>query len=96
MRPSGSSGGHRGLKSIIEALGAQEFARLRIGIGRPQGYIDAADYVLSEFSAREKKQLKELMQKAADCCRMWLAEGPSACMNTFNRRRPQLSEQERS
>lgn len=86
VRPCGSFGGHRGLKSIIDALGTQEFSRMRIGIGRPRRYVDAADYVLSAFTSNEKKQIKEIIQKAVDCCHMWLAEGVTACMNTYNKR----------
>lgn len=88
IRPGGSSGGHRGLSSIIGSLGTEDFPRLRIGIGRPSnGDRDAADFVLSPFMKREKEKLKETMQSACDCCRMWVVEGMTDSMNVFNRRR---------
>lgn len=85
LRPSGSSAGQRGLKSIIEALGANEFARLRIGIGRPNN-IDAASYVLSSFAKREKEGLKEIISRACDCCEIWVKYGTAKAMNIFNKR----------
>ncbi len=87
IRPDGSSGGHRGLSSIIESLGTQEFPRLRIGIGRPsRGNIDAADFVLSPFTKREKTEMKEVVGAACDCCRAWVIDGITESMNIFNRR----------
>jgi PTH1 family peptidyl-tRNA hydrolase len=85
LRPSGSSAGQRGLKSIIETLGSNEFGRLRIGIGRPNN-MDAASYVLSSFAKRQKEQLKEIIIRACDCCEMWVKEGMSKSMNIFNKR----------
>jgi len=98
IKSSGSSGGHRGLKSIIESLKGDGFARLRIGIGRPAQAIssrvkvkrdDKADisaYVLSHFSKKEKPELSELIEKASDCCRVWVAKGINKSMNIFNQR----------
>lgn len=86
IRPSGSSGGHNGLQSIIDSLGSREFSRLRIGIGRPQDRICAADYVLSPFNKKEKNNLKEIIEDACDCCRAWLTKGVIGSMNIFNRR----------
>ena len=86
IRPEGSSAGHRGLDSAINALGTNEFLRLRIGIGRPSRNIDAADFVLSPFDKEEKKQIKDSLERAVDCCRMWLAKGIAASMNNFNKR----------
>ncbi len=86
IRPSGSSGGHRGLKSVIGCLGSQEFCRLRIGIGRPQGaVVDSADYVLAPFDKKEKEKIKEIIERACDCCRSWVSEGLTESMNIFNR-----------
>ena len=82
----GSSGGHRGIKSIIDSIGSPEFARLRIGIGRPRQNTDAADYVLSPFNKREKEELKEIIERALDCCYMWVAKGVTETMNIFNKR----------
>jgi PTH1 family peptidyl-tRNA hydrolase len=86
IRPSGTSGGHRGLESIIEALASRDFCRLRIGIDKPQEDIDAADYVLSGFTKDQKRRFPEAMARAAECCRVWMYEGVSKSMNIFNRR----------
>ncbi len=87
IRPDGSSGGHRGLGSIIDSLGSQEFGRLRIGISRPlKGNIDAASFVLSPFTKREKGKMKETIEEACDCCRAWAKKGITESMNIFNRR----------
>lgn len=87
LRPFGSSGGHRGLKSVIDSLGTQEFSRLRVGIGRPAGEsADEAEYVLSSFGRNQKIQVKELIAEAADCCAAWVNKGIIDTMNTFNKR----------
>lgn len=84
IRPAGSSGGHRGLKSIIGNLDSEDFARLRVGIGRPGEDTQAQDYVLSNFLRREEKSLKDAIDRAGDCCRVWATEGVSKAMNMFN------------
>jgi len=86
IRSSGSSAGHRGLDSIIDYLGTQHIARLRIGIGRPKANIDSREYVLSRFSKKEKEQLRNILDNAADCCKAWLTKGITEAMNIFNRR----------
>jgi PTH1 family peptidyl-tRNA hydrolase len=86
IRPRGSSGGHRGLQSIMDYLGGGDFARLRIGIGRPRQKADAAGYVLSVFTREEKEQVKKTIREACDCCESWVAEGIAKSMNIFNRR----------
>jgi PTH1 family peptidyl-tRNA hydrolase len=86
IKPAGSSGGHRGLVSIIEALGSQDFARLRIGIGRPSQGRDAPDYVLSRFHRAEIPSVKKVVKEACACCEMWLTQGTDKAMNVFNRR----------
>ncbi len=88
IRPFGSSGGHRGLQSIISALGIQDFCRLRVGIGRPHKDTAAAAYVLSAFTNKEKKQIKEIIARASDCCRFWVKRGIVESMNTFNKSLP--------
>jgi PTH1 family peptidyl-tRNA hydrolase len=82
----GSSGGHRGLKSTIDSLGTQDFARLGIGIGRPLNNLDASEYVLSPFTRREKQQISSVIKKASDCCLVWANEGITKSMNIFNRK----------
>ncbi len=83
IRPRGSSGGHKGLASIIAHAGTQEFSRLRIGIGRP-AHQDAAEYVLSRFAAAEKKAVADAVAHAAACGTMWLHQGITESMQHFN------------
>lgn len=85
MRPSGGSGGHRGMRSIIRELGSQDFPRLRIGIGRPPGRMDPADYVLQDFSAEEEPLLEEALAQAVAAIETWLGEGVEVAMTRYNR-----------
>lgn len=84
FRPSGSSGGHNGLNSIIAELGTNKFNRLRLGIGRPDNTADAVDYVLSNFTPAEEKALPDFINCALDCVTCWVREGAQAAMNRFN------------
>jgi len=85
LRPGGSSGGQNGIKSIIQHLGgAQEFARIRIGIGRPPGRMNPANYVLQNFSVAEDEEFSILRETAADAVECWLFEGSEVAMNRFN------------
>ncbi|MCX5694385.1 MAG: aminoacyl-tRNA hydrolase [Candidatus Omnitrophica bacterium] len=84
IRPQGSSGGQRGLESIIDRLGTQNFCRLRIGIGRPKNPQDAAKYVLSGFLRKEKTVVKQIEEEAVGCCRNWIDNGIVQTMNVFN------------
>jgi len=84
IRPGGSSGGQRGIKSIIEHLGSDDFCRLRIGIGRPAGSKDASEHVLSVFLPKEKKVLKQVQEDAVSCCLSWIEDGIVIAMNKFN------------
>lgn len=84
IKPKGSSGGHRGLQSIVDILGGCNFARLRIGIGRPPEDIDSARYVLSGFSKKEKEKLKIIIARAKECCQSWVIQGIEEAMNIFN------------
>ena len=86
IRPCGSSGGHRGLESIIEAVGSTEFSRLRIGIGRPPRGVEPSEYVLMPFSRKEKTEVKNAVEIAAQCSQSWVTEGISETMNIFNKR----------
>ncbi|HTZ11907.1 MAG TPA: aminoacyl-tRNA hydrolase [Candidatus Margulisiibacteriota bacterium] len=85
LRQNGSSGGHKGLASIIASLGSPEFSRLRLGIGRPEGSA-ARDYVLTRFNKKEKERLQETMKIACDCCRAWVVCGTEEAMNVFNKK----------
>lgn len=84
FRPSGSAGGHNGLKSIISELGSQDFARLRIGIGPVPERWDCADFVLGRFASGELEQLQSTLDKAAKCCQAWLSEPAERLMSQFN------------
>ena len=86
MRPYGSSGGHQGLNSIIDSLNSERFARLRIGIARPQKNVEVSDYVLSPFRQQEKAQVKEAIKKASIACELWVREGITKTMNIINKR----------
>lgn len=76
FRLSGSSGGHRGVQSIIQQLGTQEFPRLRLGIGRPPGRMDPAAYVLQNFSTEEELLLEETLRLAKTLIIAWLNRAP--------------------
>lgn len=91
LKTSGSSGGHKGIASIIEALGTQDFARLRIGIGRPQGYKQPRDYVLSAFNKKERIALKPVFERACLCCVSWVTQGGAVTMNIYNKNAVSLS-----
>ena len=84
-RPSGSAGGHNGLKSIIGALGTEEFARLRVGVGRGNAR-DLADHVLAKFDPDERTDVAEAVGRAADAAELFVAEGIEPVMNRFNRK----------
>lgn len=83
LRPKGSDGGHNGLASLIAALGSQEFARLRIGIGKAPTKV-RRDYVLSPFTKQERPVIEEAIVRAADCVATWALEGIQNAMNKFN------------
>jgi PTH1 family peptidyl-tRNA hydrolase len=80
----GGHGGHNGLRDIIAAAGSNEFSRVRIGIGRPPGRMDTADFVLKDFSSAERKGLPVTLEIAADAVEAIVAEGLLAAQNKFN------------
>jgi PTH1 family peptidyl-tRNA hydrolase len=84
LRASGGSGGHNGMKSLIAALGSGDFARLRVGIDRPPGRMEPADYVLQNFSTQQEEIMARTRELAADACQQWLAHGIMAAMNAYN------------
>jgi PTH1 family peptidyl-tRNA hydrolase len=86
LRASGSSGGHRGLDSIEEALGHRDWSRLRFGVGAAQSSADLREHVLDEFAPEEKPALEEAVRHAADAVECWVSLGTLAAMNQFNRR----------
>jgi PTH1 family peptidyl-tRNA hydrolase len=85
LREGGSAGGHNGLKSIIEALGSQQVARLRVGVGRPPSGEDPIDHVLTRFTGDETSIINETVGLAADAVECWIEHGPAETMNRFNR-----------
>jgi peptidyl-tRNA hydrolase, PTH1 family len=84
IRERGSHGGHNGLRSIIEALGSEEFPRVRLGVRKGELPEDLADYVLSPFPEEDVLVVQELVGWAADGVECLLREGPAVAMNRFN------------
>ncbi|GAB1694526.1 aminoacyl-tRNA hydrolase [Krasilnikovia sp. M28-CT-15] len=80
----GGEGGHNGLRSMSKSLGAKEYARVRFGIGRPPGRQDPADYVLSDFSSAERKELDFLVDRAADVAEAVVLEGVEWAQNKYH------------
>jgi len=87
FRRGGSSGGHRGVESIIFELGTDRFVRLKIGIGRPPDGLDPVDYVLQRPPAEERECLDEALRRAAEAAETMLASGLEEAMTLFNRAR---------
>jgi peptidyl-tRNA hydrolase, PTH1 family len=86
IRSRGSAGGHNGLKSALAAIGSEEFARLRIGVGRGDGRRDLADHVLAKFDAEERTIVAETVSRTADAVELFIAEGIGPVMNRYNRK----------
>ncbi len=86
IRAKGSDGGHNGLSSIIQCLGTEEFARLRLGIGAPPGKKPASRFVLEDFTKKEKAEVVFLVNSAVDCCLEWLTAGMNKAMERFNKK----------
>ncbi|OGN73023.1 MAG: aminoacyl-tRNA hydrolase [Chloroflexi bacterium GWB2_49_20] len=84
IRPSGGSAGQKGINSIIENLGTQDFPRLRLGIGRPPGQMEVADYVLQNFSNGEIGLVNEMVQRAVDAVLLFSEKGLNAAMTKYN------------
>jgi PTH1 family peptidyl-tRNA hydrolase len=85
-RPSGSAGGHNGLKSIIGLFGSEDFARLRVGVGRGDARRDLADHVLAKFDPGEREDVADAVGRSAEAAELFVAEGIGAVMNRFNRK----------
>jgi len=84
LRASGSAGGQKGMKHIIEQLGTDKIARLRVGIGPKPDYFDAADFVLGKFTNTEIPLLETAVQKATQAITVYLHDGLEKAMNQFN------------
>ena len=87
LRPCGSAGGHNGLKSIIEALGTEDFPRIRLGVGSPtHADYDPKDWVLSVFRDQDAEIFAEAAGRAADAVTCYITEGADKAMNLYNRK----------
>jgi PTH1 family peptidyl-tRNA hydrolase len=84
IKLGGGHAGHNGLRDIIAACGSNEFARVRIGIGRPPGQMDTADFVLRDFSTTERKELPVTLEIAADAAEEIVRNGVAAAQQVFN------------
>ena len=84
IKLGGGDNGHNGLKALRKSLGSGEFHRVRLGIGRPPGRQDPADWVLRDFSAAEQKEIDLHLERAADAVESLIADGLAAAQNTYN------------
>jgi len=84
LKAGGGDAGHNGLKSVTACLGSKEYVRVRVGVGRPPGRMDAASYVLKDFSGAERKELPFHLDRAADAVEGILATGLEPAQNAFN------------
>ena len=84
LRPQGGAAGHNGMKSVIEALGSQEFVRLRIGVGRPYPGSDQIGYVLGKPSAEDQEKIDDAVDRAVESVSSLLTDGIDTTMNRFN------------
>lgn len=82
----GGDGGHLGVRSIIESIGASSFLRLKVGIGRPFKGMDPAEYVLSDFEIAEQLCLERVLDQAAEAFRVMFVEGLQTAMNRFQKK----------
>ena len=84
LKLGGGDNGHNGLRSVTAALGSRDYHRLRIGIGRPAGRMDPADFVLQNFSGPERAELPELLGRSADAVEVLLTQGLAVAQNKFH------------
>jgi PTH1 family peptidyl-tRNA hydrolase len=84
VKRGGGEGGHNGLRSMSKSLGSKDYARVRFGVGRPPGRQDPADYVLSDFSGAERKELDFLVDRAADVAEAVVLEGVEWAQNKYH------------
>ena len=84
LKTGGGEGGHNGLRDISKALGTKDYVRVRVGVGRPPGRMDTADFVLKDFTATEKKDLPMLVDDAADAVEMVLTAGLLAAQGRYH------------
>jgi peptidyl-tRNA hydrolase, PTH1 family len=84
LKQGGGDNGHNGLRSVTAALGSRDYLRVRVGIGRPPGRMDPADFVLHDFSAAERKALPDVLERCADAVEALLQRGLAAAQNEFH------------
>ena len=84
LKRGGGEGGHNGLRSISQSLGSKDYLRVRFGVGRPPGRMDAADYVLRDFAGTERDEVPVLLERAADAVVDVLVEGLEAAQNRWH------------
>ncbi|MFA1541176.1 aminoacyl-tRNA hydrolase [Actinomadura monticuli] len=84
LKQGGGDNGHNGLRSITKSLATREYPRVRFGVGRPPGRMDAAAFVLKDFSAAERKDLEFEVDRAADAVEALIADGLAAAQNVFH------------
>ena len=84
LKLGGGEGGHNGLRSISSALGTKDYLRVRVGIGRPPGRLDPAEFVLRDFGTAERKELPFLVGDAADAAEMVVTQGLTAAQQKFH------------
>jgi PTH1 family peptidyl-tRNA hydrolase len=85
IRPQGGSGGHRGMQSIIEELDSEAFPRMRLGIGRPPGQMDPADYVLKPFAKDELEVIEITLEVAIEAITVFIRDGIDMAMTRYNK-----------
>lgn len=88
LKRGGGEGGHNGLRDITKAMGGKDYVRVRVGVGRPPGRMDTADYVLKKFSGAEAKELPLLVSEAADAVEMLTEQGLTATQQHVHPRNP--------
>ena len=86
LKLGGGEGGHNGLRSVTKSIGTRDYLRVRVGIGRPPGRMDAADYVLHDFSSTERKEVPLLVSDAADAVERLVADGLVAAQQQWHSR----------
>lgn len=91
IKEKGGHGGHRGIKSLMNALGSGDFKRLRMGIGRPESDIGVIDHVLGRFTSDETEKLARFIEMGREAAVTVLCKGTKEGMNTFNRRTQNLT-----
>jgi PTH1 family peptidyl-tRNA hydrolase len=87
VKVGGGHGGHNGLKSVNAHVGSPEYARVRVGVGRPPAQVDPADWVLGRFPRAEDGQVVDVVERGAAAARMVVVDGAAKAMNEFNRRK---------